>query len=162
MANQVRLRSGQVHLAKVRVDSATVIEKSDLVYLDSDDAKPASDFTWDTDLPTTQAAFAAVFLGVAHEQSADGDTDPVSVDLSPDAVYEFDVASGTYEVGDVLGPDEAAGGDELMSQQLEAVASGTLGIARATEYKAAASTRLRVMLASAYYAGSANVIANIG
>lgn len=144
------------------MDSATVIERSDLVFLDTDDVKPASDFTWDTDLPTTQAAFAAVFLGVAHEQSADGDTDPVSVDLSPDAVYEFDVPSGTYEVGDVLGPDEAAGGSALTDQQLEAVASGTLGIARSTEFKAAASTSLRVLLASAYYAGSANVNAAIG
>lgn len=162
MANKVRLRSGQVHLAKVRVDSATVIEKSDLVYLDTDDVKPASSFTWNTDLPTTQAAFAAVFLGVAHEQSASGDVDPISVDLSPDAVYEFDVASGTYEVGDVLSPDEAAGGSQLTDQQLESVASGTLGIARSTEFKAVTSTTLRVMLASAYYAGSANVNANIG
>ena len=162
MPNQIRLRSGQVHLARLRVDSATVIEKSDLVFLDTDDVKPASAFTWTSDLPTTQAAFAAVFLGVAHEQSADGDVDPVSIDLSPDAVYEFDVASGTYEVGDVLGPDEAGGGSALADQQLEAVASGTLGIARSTEYKAAASTALRVMLASAYYAGSANVNANVG
>ena len=162
MANKVRFRSGRVHLAKLRVDSATVIEKSDLVFLDSDDVKPASSFTWDTDLATTQSAFAAVFMGVAHEQSADGDTEPISVDLSPDAVYEFDVASATYEVGDLLGPDKDGGNNNLMDQQLEAVASDSLGIARAAEYKAAAATALRVMLASAYYTGSANVNANLG
>lgn len=162
MANKARFRSGRVHLARVRVDSATVIEKGDLVYLDTDDVKPASSFTWDTDLATTQAAFAAAFLGVAHEQSASGDTDPISVDLSPDAVYEFDVASATYEVGDMLGPDKDGGNNKLMDQQLEAVASGGLGIARAAEYKAAAATALRVTLASAYYTGSANVNANLG
>ncbi|MFW6125430.1 MAG: hypothetical protein ACOC46_04710 [Pirellulales bacterium] len=162
MANKVRFRSGRVHLAKVRVDSAAVIERSDLVYLDTDDAKPASSFPWDTDLPTTQSGFAALFLGVAHEQSANGDTDPISVDLSPDAVYEFDVASATYEVGDALGPDQDGANTQLMDQQLEAVASGSLGIARAAEYHAAATTALRVTLASAYYTGSANVNAALG
>ena len=93
MANKLRFRSGQVELRRVRVDSGTVIEAGDLVYLDTDDVKPASDFPWDTNLATTQAAFAAVFLGVAHTASADGETDDVSVDVSPHSVYEFDVAS---------------------------------------------------------------------
>lgn len=160
MANRLRFRSGQVQLHKLRVDSATVIEAGDLLFLDTDDVKPASDFTWDTDLATTQAAFAASFVGVAHQQSASGDTDDVSVDLSPNAVYEFDVASGTYEVGDALGPDELS--SALMDQQLEAVGSDTLGIARAAEYKAATATSLRVTFASAFHTGSANTNAAIG
>lgn len=159
MSNQLRLRSGQVQLHKVRVDSGTVIEAGDLVFLDTDDVKPASDFTWTTDLATTQGNFAAVFLGVAHQQSADGDTEDVSVDLSPHAVYEFDVNSATYEIGGTLGPDESS--STLMNQQLEA-ATGVASIARAAEYKAAASTKLRVTFASAYAAGSGNVNAHIG
>jgi hypothetical protein len=118
MSNQLRLRSGQVQLHKLRVDSGTIIEAGDLVFLDTDDVKPASDFAWDTDLETTQASFAGVFLGVAHQQSADGDTDDVSIDLSPFSVYEFDVNSATYEAGDSLGPDENS--SALMNQQLEA------------------------------------------
>ena len=103
MANQLRFRSGQVLLHKVRVDGGTVIDAGDLVYLDGDDVKPASSFPWDTDLATTQAAFAAVFLGVAHQQSAAGETDDLSIDLSPHAVYEFDANSAAYEIGDLLG-----------------------------------------------------------
>ncbi len=160
MANRLRFRSGQVQLHKLRVDSATVIEAGDLLFLDTDDVKPASDFTWDTDLATTQAAFAASFVGVAHQQSASGDTDDVSVDLSPNSVYEFDVAAGTYEVGDALGPDELS--SALMDQQLEAVGSDALGIARAAEYKAATATSLRVTFASAFHTGSANANAAIG
>ncbi|MBW3540721.1 MAG: hypothetical protein KY476_10660 [Planctomycetes bacterium] len=160
MANQLRFRSGQVQLARLRVDSATVLEAGDLVFLDSDDVKPASAFAWNTDLATTQSAFAASFLGVCHQQSADGDTDDVSVDLSPNSVYEFDVNAATYEVGDDLGPDEAS--SKLMDQQLEAVASGTLGIARSREYKAASSSLLRVSFASAFHTGSANANAAIG
>lgn len=99
MGNQLRYRSGQVQLIKVRVDSGTVIEAGDLVFLDEDDVKPASAFSWDTNLATTQASFAALFLGVAHQCSGNGDTEPISVDVSPHAVYEFDVAATTYEVG---------------------------------------------------------------
>ena len=160
MANRLRFRSGAVELHRLRVDSATVIEAGDMVYLDTDDVKPASSFTWDTDLPTTQAAFAAVFLGIAHQQSASGETDPISVDLSPNSVYEFNVNAATYEVGDVLGPDENSAA--LMDQQLEAVGSGSIGIARSAEYKAASSSMLRVQFASAFHPGSANVNAVIG
>ncbi len=159
MSNQLRFRSGQVQLHKLRVDSGTVIEAGDLVFLDTDDVKPASDFTWDTDLATTQSEFAAVFLGVAQQQSADGDTDDVSVDLSPFSVYEFDVNSATYEVGDSLGPDENS--SALMNQQLEAASAGN-AVARAAEYQASASSTLRVQFASAYHPGAANANATLG
>ena len=160
MANQLRFRSGQVHLHKLRVDSATVIEAGDMLFLDTDDVKPAKDFTWDTDLATTQSSFAASFVGIAHEQSAAGETDDVSVDLSSSSVYELDVNAAAYEVGDDLGPDELS--SKLMNQQLEAVSTGTRAIARAAEYKPAGSTLLRVTFASAFYTGSANVNAQIG
>src|SRR5438128_14642 len=97
MSNHLRCRSGQVEPHKIRVDSGTVIEAGDLVWLDTNDAKPAKDFTWTTDLATTQGNFAAVFLGVAHQSSAAGETADISVDLSPFSVYEFDVDSATYE-----------------------------------------------------------------
>lgn len=160
MSNRLRFRSGQVHLAKVRVDSGTVLEAGDLVFLDSDDVKPAKSFPWTSNLATTQSAFAAAFLGVCHEQSADGDTAPVSVDLSPFSVYEFDVAAGAYEVGDDLAADENS--SHLMNQQLEAVSTGTLGIARSCEYRPSGATALRVTFASAFFTGSANVNAAIG
>jgi hypothetical protein len=156
--NHLRFRSGQVTLRKVRVDSATVIEAGDLVWLDTDDAKPASAFTWDTNLATTQAAFAAKFLGVAHQPSKSGDTAPISVDVSPHSVYEFDVASASYEVGQPLGPD--ANGEALMDQQLEAAVAAS-AIARAAEYSGT-TTSLRVTLASAYSTGSGNANAHVG
>ena len=158
--NKLRFRSGQVHLVKCRVDSGTVIEAGDMVWLDTDDVKPASAFTWTTNLVTTQGNFAAKFLGIAHQQSADGDTTPISVDISSLSVYEMDVPSTTYEVGGTLGPDEAS--SALMDQQLETVASGVNAIARAVEYRATATGTLRVSFASAYAASSANVNAQIG
>jgi hypothetical protein len=69
------------------------------------------------------------------------------------------VDAATYEVGDELGPDELSAA--LMDQQLEAVGTGTLAIARSAEYKAAAASTLRVTFASAFHCGSANVNAAI-
>jgi hypothetical protein len=158
--NRLRFRSGQVHLVKCRVDSETVIEAGDLVWLDTDDAKPASDFSWTTNLATTQGAFAAKFLGVAHQKSASGDDLPISVDISPLSVYEMDVNASTYEVGGLLGPDESS--STLMNQQLETVSSAANAIARAVEYRSVSSSVLRVTLASAFSTASANVNAAVG
>lgn len=158
--NRLRFRSGQVHLVKCRVDAATVIEAGDLVWLDTDDVKPASAFAWTTNLVTTQGNFAAKFLGIAHQQSPAGDDAPISVDVSPLSVYEMDVNAATYEVGGLLGPDDAS--SLLLDQQLETVASAANAIARSVEYRAQTSGTLRVMFASAYTAASANVNAQIG
>lgn len=158
--NKLRFRSGQVQLRKVRVDAATVIEAGDLVWLNTDDARPASAFPWTTNLATTQAAFAEKFLGVAHQQSKAGDSDPISVDVSPNSVYEFDAHPATYELGALLGPDEAS--STLMSQRLEAVGAAGNAIARAAEYTPGSQGTLRVTFASAYSTGSANVNAAVG
>lgn len=160
MSGGLRFRSGQVQLVKGRVDSASVIEAGDLVFLDGDDVKSAGSFAWDTDLATTQGGFAAKFLGVAHEGSEDGKTDPISVDVSPFAIYEFDVANDTYELGELLGPDE--GTSELNATQLASVGSSGLGIARAMEYTEGDRRQLRVSFCSAFQAGSANVNAAVG
>jgi hypothetical protein len=155
-------RHGQRKLVRGRVDSATVIEIGDMVWLDTDDVKPASDFTWNSNLATTQGDFAAKFLGIASEKSANGDTDPISVDVSEHAIYEFTVASATYEIGDDLGPDDdtTPSPDELMDQQLVGTSAATSAIARSHEYKASASTKLLVSFYSAYY--GSNINANVG
>ena len=160
MANRLRFRSGQVELHKVRVDSGTLLEAGDAVWLDTDDVKPASAFTWTTDLATTQANFANLFAGIVHQPSAVGETDPVSIDLSPQAVYEFDVVSDTYELGGLLGVDGAP--SLLVDQRLAKVANSTRAIARAAEYKSAAATLLRVQFASALHPGSSNINAAVG
>ncbi|WP_437185584.1 hypothetical protein SH668x_002695 [Planctomicrobium sp. SH668] len=157
--NKLRFRSGQVHLRKVRVAADTVIEAGDLVWLDTSSAKPAAAFTWTTNLATTQGNFAEKFLGVAHQPSAVGETAPISVDVSSESVYEFDVASASYELGTTLGPDE--GSSKLQNKQLKASAAAA-SIARAAEFTTSAATTLRVTFASAYTTATANVNAQIG
>lgn len=157
--NKLRFRSGQVHLRRVPVEAATVIEAGDLVWLDGNRARPAADFAWTTDLATTQSAFAEVFLGIAHQPSAAGESSPISVDVSPDAVYEMDVSPGTFTLGQALGPDELSQG--LMSQQLEAAAAAQ-AIARCAEFTGNSVSTVRVTLASAFHTGSGNAHAAVG
>lgn len=160
MANRLRFRSGHVELHKVRVDAGTEIDAGDLVYLDGDDVKPASAFPFTTDLATTQGNFAAVFLGIAHQPSTVGQVDPLSIDLSPLSVYEFNVDPATFELGDKLACD--GNSDGLETQQLIKVTNAAHAIARAAEYKATTSPLLRVQFASAFHVGSSNVNAALG
>ena len=157
--NRLRFRSGQVQLRKVNAAANSVIEAGDLIWLDGQVARPASEFTWNTDLATTQADFATSFLGVAHQPSASGSGDPITVDISPSSVYEFDTSAATFTLGDTLGCDENAAA--LMNQQLEHAAAAQ-AIARAAESTGSGTTSVRVTLSSAYCTGSSNVNAAIG
>ena len=160
MPNHLLFRSGQVALQKLRVDFDTVIAMGDMVYLDGTVVRPASELTWNTNLATTQQDFANVFLGIAHEPSADGETDPISVDVSAVSVYEFTVTASTFDNGALLGPDE--GSSDLLNQQLALVGSAAQAVARAVEFADVMVTRLRVTFASAFTTSSANANAAIG
>lgn len=114
------------------VDAATVIESGDLVWQDTDNAKPASAFVFKC-VPTAPPAprdicerllpelFADKFLGVAMQRSRGpepidyvrpgdpiegplypGETDPIRVATT--GVFEFDVLAGEcFELGDLIG-----------------------------------------------------------
>ena len=159
MANHLRFRSGPVHLVKSEIDSNSLIEPGDMLFLDSTEARPASEFVWNTDLPTTQAGFSDLFLGIAHERSEIGADVPISVDISPQAIYEFDVSVSSYPLGTLLGPDENS--SALMNQQLEAAGAAAQAIARCMEFTDGFVTKARVSFASAYSMASANAAAAI-
>jgi len=160
MANRLRFRSGQVQLHKVRVSAESVIEAGDLLFLEDDLAKPAAELSWDTNLATTQAELADMFLGIAHQPSPAGEAEPISVDVSPVSVYEFDVAAATFGFGELLGVDAVS--TTLQNQQLVKVGSAAAAIARSVESRTTSSNRLRVTFASAFHTASANANAAIG
>lgn len=89
------------------VDSATVIEIGDLVFLDADDVKPASSQAAGSTLALTQESFHDKFLGVAAQQSRAGDTDPIRVDTA--GVHEYPCDSTNWEIGDLVGVAESTG-----------------------------------------------------
>ena len=96
MADIVRYRHGDAEPVRAAVDSATVIAIGDAVYLDTDDAKPASEETYLSSLTLTQEAFHDHFLGVASQRSLAAETDDIRVSAA--GVFEFACASATFEV----------------------------------------------------------------
>jgi hypothetical protein len=142
-------------IVRVAVDSATAISAGDALYLDTDDAKPASSETWDTNLATTQANFVNHFLGIAQADHAanSGAVTDFPVDISPFAVYELDCASETHEIGDTLGMDKAAGNALLSSTLEKAVAASSCF--RCVKRDASASTKVYVRMQSAYWGENA-------
>jgi hypothetical protein len=146
-----RHRYGTQFIVRVAVDTGTAINAGDALYLDTDDAKPASSEAWDTNLATTQANFVNHFLGIAQADHAanSGAVTDFPVDISPFSVYELDCASETHEMGDTLGMDKAAGNALLQSTLEKAVAAS--GCFRCVKRDASAATKVYVRMQSAYW-----------
>ncbi|MEK6236236.1 MAG: hypothetical protein N2C14_16140 [Planctomycetales bacterium] len=151
MADTFRYRHGPTNPVMVPVNSAVVIEIGDLVYLDTDDGKPASSQADQGTEAGNQELFHDNFLGVAMQRSRSGDTDEVRV--ATGGVFEFVSPSATYELGDLLGVDEAGGGTALEDQQVAAVATANLAVGRCAKRVAASDVKVLVSIHSTVMAG---------
>src|SRR3990167_2708815 len=101
MPDKMRWRYGDMNSVDAKVDAETVIEVGDLLYQDTDDAKPASSQADQGSETVNQELFADKFLGVAMQRSRAGDTAPIRVATT--GVFEFDCPSGSFELGDLVG-----------------------------------------------------------
>lgn len=156
MSDILRWRYGDTSLVVIPVDSATVIEIGDLVYLDTDDAKPASSLADGGSEAANQESFHDLFAGVAMQRSRAGDTDPIRV--ATRGVFEFPCPSATFEVGALIGASEDAGGTFLLDQQVEGVATANLAIGRcAKRVNPAATTVLVDIVATISHGGPQTV-----
>ena len=115
------------------VAAETVIEIGDLLYLDGDSVKPASELAWNGDLAGTQDAFARLFAGVALQASAVSESYAIKVCVA--GIFEFACASATFAVGDPVAPAKQSASNAL-ENKIVAPATG-LGIASA--YRATTS-----------------------
>ncbi len=151
MSDKMRWRYGDTNPVVAAVDSATVIEIGDLVWLDTDDAKPVGSYTWTTNLATTQDACIDKFLGVAMQRSRDGETAPIRVATT--GVFEFDCASGTFELGNFIGPDANSGASALVNQQVVKVSASKYAVGRIAKRQAAATTSVLIDIRSTVMTG---------
>jgi hypothetical protein len=147
----MRWRYGDTCPVMLPVDSATVIEIGDLVYLDTDDAKPAAVQADQGTEAANQELFHDKFAGVAMQASASGDTQPVRVATA--GVFEFDCVSAAFEVGEPIGADENAGGTALEDQTVAEVATLNLAIGRCAKRVSPAATRVLVDVVSTVLKG---------
>lgn len=151
MANTMRWRYGDTSPVMLPVDASTVIEIGDLVYLDTDDAKPASAQADQGTEAANQELFHDKFSGVAMQASRNGDTQPIRVATA--GVFEFDCLSTAYEVGKLIGADENAGGTALERQVVAPVATANLAIGRCAKRVSPAATRVLVDVVSTMQRG---------
>lgn len=133
--------------------SADVIAPGDFLWADSGNSyapRPFSAYTWDTNILTTQTSSKLVFLGVALSAKKAGVTDTVRI--ATDGVFEFDCASATFNLGDLVGAAKQTG--NLMENQKVAAAVVAGAIGRVYEHVGTAATKVRVRIRSTLLRGA--------
>ncbi len=156
MANTMRWRYGDTSPVMMPVDAATVIEIGDLLYYDVDDAKPASALADQGTETANQQLFHDLFAGVAMQASVAGDSDPIRVATS--GVFEFDCASATLELGDLMGGDENVGGTALLNQTVAKVTTANAAVGRCAKRVNPAGTRVLVDIVSSLIHGGTQAV----
>ncbi len=157
MSNKMRWRYGETNPVRLPVDSATVIEIGDLVYLDTDDAKPASAQADGGTLAANQEALHDKFVGIAMQSSVTGETLPIRIATT--GVFEFDCAADTFELGELIGPVENVAGSALEDQSVISVAAANLAIGRCARRVASNDTRVFVDVVSTVMKGGVQAAA---
>lgn len=144
---------GDVNPISAQIATAKAVAKGDIVGEAAGTLVKASDTTWDTNLATTQTAFALLFLGVCMQTKTSttlarvpGNSVDNKIMVAPEGVYEFDCASASFNVGDYVGPAKQTG-NLLEDQKIAAVASAALAIGVVAE-KTTSATRVKVKLLS--------------
>ncbi len=159
MSDKMRWRYGDINLVVAAVDAETVIEVGDLLWLDVDDAKPASKLDLSKFSNPGQMQFADKFLGVAMQRSlrplpgstdSDDNTDPVRVATT--GVFEFDCYSNTFEIGDLIGVDDG-GRTLLLNQQVGSVVNSVDAVARVAKREPSATTSVLIDIRSTIMTG---------
>ena len=112
----------------------------DFVAQVSGDAVSASDFTWNTNLATTQTDFSAVFIGHCYQyKAADanqvfGNSTALTLGVSTSGVYQCPLQSATtISVGDWIGLAKNASSNNLLSQVVVKVDAEVKAIGKAVE-----------------------------
>lgn len=143
---------GETSPAFVTVATAQSCVAGDLVGMSTGTLVKASETTWDTNLATTQAAFVLLFAGVAAQRKdatvarVHGNSTDNLVRVDPEGTWEFDCASASFAVGDLVGPAKASG-NALEDQKVAAAGSESVAIGRVVEATSSA-TRVKVKILS--------------
>ena len=156
MAGTMRWRYGETNPVMMPVEAGTAIEIGDLLLFDTDHVAPAALLSDQGSEASNQEIFHDMFAGVAMQASGVGDSQPIRVATT--GVFEFDCLSATVEVGDLLAPDEDAGGTALLNQTVAKVAAPDAAIGRCAKRVNPAGTRVLVDIVSSLLRGGPQAI----
>lgn len=143
---------GETRPVFVTVATAKAVSTGALVGMSSGTLVNASDTTWDTNIAGTQADFTPLFLGVAAQDKVanvarvHGNSEDNKIRVATSGIWEFDCASATFEVGDLVGPAKASG-NALEDEKVVAVADETMNIGRVIE-RGTSITKVKVEILS--------------
>lgn len=143
---------GETNPVFVTVATAKAVSTGALVGMSSDTLVNASDTAWVDTIATAQATFKALFLGVAAQDKVanvarvHGNSDDNVIRVATSGIWEFDCASATFAVGDLVGPAKASG-NAVEDEKVAAVATESLAIGRVVE-SAASATKVKVQILS--------------
>lgn len=155
--------NGIMNRADFAFDGSILVEKYDLMFLDTDDVKPASSQADGGSEALNQRTFAPRFAGVSMVGVLAAETDAMTkFPVATDVVAEFDCASATWEVGDLVTVDEDSGGTFLEDQKLVKTTDPTLAIGYCTKRAASAVTRNEFRLTSNVTKHSAPIVSAAG
>lgn len=157
MANVMRWRYGDTNPVLLPAAEFQAIEIGDLVYLSNGQAATADSLADQGTKAANQEAFHDDFVGVAMQASASGETAPIRIATS--GIFEYVMASGTVELGELIGCAEDALGTALLPQEVEPVATTNLAIGRCARQAATATERVLVDIVSTTMAGGAQAAA---
>ena len=132
MSDSMRWRYGDTNPVVLAVDSGTVIEIGDLVYLDTDDAKPASAQADQSSEVANQLLFASTFAGVAMQARPRETRTRSAWPLL--ACSNSSIAATTFEVGDLIGSKEASNGTQLENQVVTKVSTTNKSLGRCVKH----------------------------
>jgi len=143
--SHLQFRGGHVDLIRVPVRASSLITPGDLVWSHAGSIRSAREFRAHNDAYWL-VGFRKAFLGIAQEFSADGQTTPILVDVSPTSIYEREVAYDAYDVGEGLTAD-------IFSHRMHCLCSvpTELAIARSRDFVDRPTSSLRVSFLSAFH-----------
>lgn len=116
----------------------------DLMYLATDDARPATSQADQGSEPLNQRLFAKNFLGVAASARLATDAVAGVVRVHRRYIVEYPCQSATFEYGDLVGASENGDGDGLLAQKVEKVTSKDLAIGIVRKRYGSATTTVLV------------------
>ncbi|MEQ8837988.1 MAG: DUF2190 family protein, partial [Lacipirellulaceae bacterium] len=139
-------RYGDTNPVLLPASEFQVIDIGDLVYLSNGQAATAGALADQGTKAANQEALHDEFVGVAMQASPSGDTSPIRIATS--GVFEFQMVSGTVELGELVGCAEDPLGTILLPQEVEPVATENLAIGRCARQAATATERVLVDIVS--------------
>lgn len=128
-------------------DGSLAVEIGDLIFHDTNDAKPASSQADQGSEAANQAAFAPRFLGVAVERKLSTDA-AGTLQVAVDVIREYACVASAFEIGDWVTVDEAASGTALENQKLVKTTDPSLAIGYVIKRYGSAVTTVLVRLMS--------------